>query len=406
VPASATEDHAESETVSPWDKLRARFVLHDCDDNSEVQRWARWYTHNPTGFAQSLRGALPFLLVVADRLEYFDVPGEFAFLPYIESNYQSLVTRGNRAAGIWQLMPATARAVGLSVGRDYDGRLDVPAATDAALKLLGHYHDKFADWRLADMAFNAGEFAVQRHFDSGHDRYSAEELRRLPLPRGTHQHLAKLLAVSCVVADPDRYEVRLPEPDADDRLVATDLSAPLDLELAARLAHIDAQRLRQLNPGYRDVRMPDAVPYHLLLPAASTRRLTTALAQLPPALWRDWHRVTLRQSTSVDELASTQGLDARTLALANAVDAATTLAAGTSVLLPGRAASATVAAAGFHRVEAGDSLWRIARQQHLSIADLRRWNRLETDSLRIGQRLRLTAPDADDAAPAVAASAH
>ena len=96
--------------VSPWDRLRARLAMPGCDYNPAVQRWARLYTQGPTHFAATLKRAAPFLLMVLDELEKQDLPGEFAFLPYLESTYEPLTeTRGNNAAGMWQFVASTAR---------------------------------------------------------------------------------------------------------------------------------------------------------------------------------------------------------------------------------------------------------------------------------------------------------
>src|SRR5436309_1175542 len=122
-----------------------------------------------------------------------------------------LATGRDRAAGIWQLMPDTAREAGLPINRDYDGRLDVYASTLAALDLLERYHEEFGDWRLADMAFNAGEYGIKDLRGNNSDAPSAAELAHLRAPAHAHEHLAKLLAVSCVVADPERFQVELPE---------------------------------------------------------------------------------------------------------------------------------------------------------------------------------------------------
>lgn len=401
---------APAAAVSPWVALRARFALSDCDYNAAVLHWARWYTEDASGFELSLRQSLPFMLIVADHLAQHDMPGEFAFLPYLESNYTPLSSSGDRAAGIWQLMPDTAREAGLRIARGYDGRLDILASTNAALTLLAHYHDLFDDWRLADMAFNAGEYAVRQRFDSAHAPYTVAEIDHLSLPRGAHDHLAKLLALACIVRDPARFDVQLPEPEASDRLVEAEFAAPLDLLLAARLAGVDATRLHQLNPGYRNGRMPAAGPFHLLLPPAGRDALTAALNQLPQALWANWYAIVLHQPETVALLASANNLDAQTLAVANGLPADAQLAAGARLLLPGRAASESVATtteSTTHTVRTGDTLWRIAHDAHVALEDLRRWNGLDADArLHIGQRLRLQAPDANAAAAAVAASAN
>ena len=92
-PPAATPSAIE---LSPWAKLGSRFALPDCDYSPDVLRLARWFSADPTGFAESLRQALPFLLYVAQQAEQRGTPGEFALLPYIESNYVPLASSGRR----------------------------------------------------------------------------------------------------------------------------------------------------------------------------------------------------------------------------------------------------------------------------------------------------------------------
>jgi membrane-bound lytic murein transglycosylase D len=400
-------------SLSPWAKLTGRFALPDCDYSPDVLRLARWFSADPTGFAESLRQALPFLLYVAQQAEQRGMPGEFALLPYIESNYVPLASSGDRAAGIWQLLPDTAREAGLRIRPDYDGRLDIVASTDAALDLLERYYDRFGDWRVADMAFNAGPYRIAKLLGDSEVPVDAAELARLRVAAHTHRHLAKLLAVACVVSDPARFNVQLPEPAPADWLTAVALPAPLDLQLAARMAGVDAARLRQLNPGYVRGRMPATGPFRLLLPEAQGRSLTAALDKLPQPLWRDWHEIVLQQTEPLDLLAQAHDIDAGALATANALAADAVLAPGTHVLMPGHGAGSTALAtiarsvenAETHIVQAGDTLWGIARSARVGLSDLLHWNGLSHDStLRLGQRLRLQAPDHGGAAATAAAS--
>jgi membrane-bound lytic murein transglycosylase D len=423
-PAAATA-HVEAQPVapatapsaielSPWAKLESRFTLPDCDYSPDVLRLARWFSADPTGFAESLRQALPFLLYVAQQAEQRDVPGEFALLPYIESNYVPLVSTGDRAAGIWQLLPDTAREAGVRIRSDYDGRLDIVASTDAALDLLERYADRFGDWRVADMAFNAGPYRIAELLSDSDVPADAAGLGRLRVPAHTHRHLAKLLAVACVVSDPARFNVQLPEPDPADWLTAVALPAPLDLQLAARMVGMDATRLRQLNPGYVRGRMPATGPFRLLLPEAQGRTLAAALDKLPQPLWREWHEITLQQSEALDVLAQAHDIDTGALATANALATDAVLPPGTSVLVPGRGSGAaslatlaqSVEDAGMHIVRTGDTLWGIARSARVALSDLLHWNGLSRDAtLRLGQRLRLQAPDQGGAAAVTTAVA-
>src|SRR5262249_52698014 len=184
-----------------------------------VVHWTRMYTQMPKEFASSLSDAMPSLLLVVDQLEKHRMPGEFAFLPYLESNYVPIATTGGRAAGICQLMPDRDKEAGLRITSDYDGRLDLYGATLPAIGLLQQYHEEFDDWRIADMAFNAGLYKLRQLLaNRQHDGWSARELGRLRVNPGTHDHLAKLLALACVIGNPERYHVRLPEPKTDDGL--------------------------------------------------------------------------------------------------------------------------------------------------------------------------------------------
>lgn len=389
-----------------------------CDYSPAVYHWARLYSQGANQFSASLSQIMPFMLLVLDQLEQRDLPGEFAFLPYIESNYTPLASSGDRAAGIWQLMPDTAREAGLRIVPDYDGRLDIAASTDAALDLLERYEQKFGDWRLADMAYNAGEYGVTQQVGGNKATRSAAELGRLRLHAGTHEHLAKLLAVACVVSDPQRFHVELPDPDPDDTLALIEFPAPVDLGLAARLAQIDDARLRRLNPGLLHARMPAGGPFHLLVPASRRPAIERTLGKLPQYAWRDWHEVSLKQPETLSLFATANDMDLSALAAINNVAADAPLAPGTRLLLPGRAGTSSElvqdltppavqeSAPGVLSVHAGDTLWGIAHHYGLRVDDLLRWNGLPRNTtLHLGQRLHLAPADVGGVATTAAAPA-
>lgn len=379
---------------SPWARLRARFEMGGCDYRAGVQRKARAYTRSPRHFAASWRGALPFLLLVLEEIERRDLPGEFAMLPYVESGYRPLAARGNVPAGMWQLMPATARSQGLVVRADHDERLDAVASTRAALDLLERYERVFEDWRLADMAFNSGEFRVRKLLAGRADTpLDADALARLPLSATTHEHLDKLLALSCIVAEPERFGVILPEPGDEDRLQAIPLDHPMDLRLAARLAAVPVADLRQWNAAYRRDRMSADGPHRLLLPAARVERFEAQAAGIPAGLWAHWREERAGRNGAIAGWASQLGVPVAVLALANALEPDASVAASTRLLLPGKDTSIRAevddVAAQEHVVVAGDTLSGIARRHAIPLRELRRLNPRATGTLRIGQRLRL-----------------
>lgn len=398
--------------LSPWQRLREQFALADCDYGPGAETLAKRYARNASGFSNSLSRAMPFLLLVIDQIEQRGMPGEFALLPYVESTYVPTASGGS-AAGIWQLMPATAKASGLRVETDFDARLDVPASTAVALDLLQRYHEKFADWRLADMAFNAGEYRVKKVLSGSAHKRSPAQVRQLDLSPVTQAHLTRLMALACIVANPQRYALKLPDPKSDDHLDVVDLHAPVDLDLAAHLAGMSTDRLQYLNSGYVLGQMPTQGPFRLLLPKAQRDVLITNLSKLPESIWPQWHVIVLRQPESMGILASAYAVEPQVLASANLLAVDAQLAIGTQVLLPGPGKTpsrsihdpAAIASrtARHHVVRSGDTLSAIAQRAHLSLNDLCRWNGLDRHAiLKPGRRLRLYATSVD--APIAAAT--
>jgi peptidoglycan lytic transglycosylase D len=293
---------------------------------------------------------LPLMLYVQDAAQRAQVPGEFVLLPLIESGYApGEPSRNGDPAGMWQIMPQTARAFGLPVTHAYDGRLDPVASTQAVMKMLNAFHADLHDWRLVDMAFNTGEYRMLGLMD-GREQPAADQPLHLPVGSITNNHLAKLLAMACIIRDPARFNVQLPEPAGDQQLTLFELPEAADLASAAGLARIPLAKLRELNPGYRGKRMPADAPHHLLLPQDHADDLLAAInangagmlasADLHSASKHHRHRITL------------------------------------------------------HEVLSGESLLSIARRYHVDADSLRAWNGLAAnDDVRPGMTLRLTAPD-------------
>jgi len=403
--------------ASPWPRLRARYAMPGCDYSPTVRQFAAQMASSPAHLSAAFKEAMPLLLVVTEQIEKYDIPGEFAFLPWVESSYTMIPARGDGVAGMWQLMPFTARENGLRVDSEYDGRLDVTASSRTALALIKQYKESFGDWRLANMAFNAGENSVRAALGKRRS-ISPTEIATLRLNQVNYEHLIKLLAVSCIVSSPERYRVELPEPDADDALSLLELPAPLDLHLAAKLADMDFAELQRLNPAYLRAHMPERGPFHLLVPAQRRTAIEQTLGKLPQYAWQNWREVKLQQPQNLDTLSMAYDVDAAALAQVNRIGAtATTLPSGTRLMLPGRgiespfiAAATPVAAArqaavaiqtaspaaaakeGTCTVRSGDTLWDIANRYGVRMEDLLHWNRLSRNAtLRLGQKLVLNA---------------
>lgn len=382
-----------STPASPWERIRAHSALPGCDYRPEVLAWAKRYTANPSRFAATLQQAMPFLLAALAETERLRVPAEFALLPWVESHYRPLPGRGNRPAGMWQFVPSTARGAGLVVTRDYDGRLDAIESTRAAIGLIATYGERFGDWRLADIAFNAGEYRVRRLIgDSDTRSWSAQRFARLDFSSISHAHLDKLLAMSCIVAEPERFDVQLPQARERDHLAVIALDAPIDLRVAARLAGIEIDELRRWNAAYRGDRMADDAPWHLNLPRTRTAAFRAAVAGIPSSLRRNWQERSIREPTDIATLASASGIPTDMLRRVNGLAPdASEVRSGTALLVPGNdSPKSRPADARTYVVRAGDTLSAIAQQFGVALEELLDWNRLSpTGILRPGDQLTI-----------------
>ena len=89
------------------------------------------------------------------------VPPELVWIAEVESSFDRRARSPVGAAGLFQLMPATAKRYGLSTW-PLDHRLRPEESARAAAQYIGDLHSEFKDWRLALAAYNAGEGTVQR----------------------------------------------------------------------------------------------------------------------------------------------------------------------------------------------------------------------------------------------------
>ena len=89
------------------------------------------------------------------------IPAELVWLAEVESGFNSKALSPSGAAGLYQLMPATAKFLNLTTW-PFDQRLNPEKSATAAAKYLKYLAGKFADWRLILAAYNAGEGTVRR----------------------------------------------------------------------------------------------------------------------------------------------------------------------------------------------------------------------------------------------------
>jgi membrane-bound lytic murein transglycosylase D len=374
--AAATPEAPEPPaTTNVWERLRGSFAMTDCAADPAIDTWARRYTRSPKRFEAQMQRILPRLVYVQDIAARHGVPGEFALLPWVESHFKPVPPRKSRAAGMWQIMPGTARHMGLSMGHSYDARLDLPVATDKVMALLADYHEHFHDWRLVDYAYNAGRYGIARLVDRAGAPPAEPAVPTLPVRAGTRAHLVKLMAIACVVREPERFHVTLPTLDEDQQLVAVELNQRLSLDKAARQAGLPPGALAELNAGYRNGIVDPRHGGRVVLPRRHADQLRTAL--LAQAV--DGAGNLVASVSAKPELPDLGDDDAPATSKAEHIPAPPT--------------AEDAPAPQTHVVRRGDTLSGLAHRYEVGVTQLKRWNHLHGNAIRIGQKLTVSAPN-------------
>jgi membrane-bound lytic murein transglycosylase D len=380
--------------------MRSGFKLHDqIDVNPRIERQRLWFVSNPSFIEKaSERGSL-YIHYIVERLEERDMPLELALLPMIESAYNPFAYSHANAVGLWQFIPSTGRHFNLRQTNWYDGRRDVTASTNAALNYLSRLHEMFnGDWLLALAAYNAGEGTVSRAIERNQRLGLPTDYWNLPLPKETQDYVPKLLALSQIVMAPEAYGMDLNPIANEPYFEVVELKHSLDLSRAARLAEVDEDELYLLNPAFKKRITMDG-PQQLLVPTDKAELLAANLALMKPQELVDWQEYQVRPGDSLHSIANRYQLTVNTIKDINKLSS-NHLRVGQLLSIPAQPgvkpqplyqnlASLDAVQPRSYRVRSGDNLWQIAKAHNVSVDNLKRWNRLPGNALKVGQVLRL-----------------
>ncbi len=129
------------------------------------------------------------------------IPPEYVCIAKIESNFDTMAVSSAGAAGIFQLMPDTARRFGLVVDEQTDERFDPFKSARAAARYLSFLKQYFNNWLLAIAAYNAGEGRVVRALQNT-DSADIQTILEM-LPEETQNYVPKVLAALNTVNSED-----------------------------------------------------------------------------------------------------------------------------------------------------------------------------------------------------------
>lgn len=163
--------------------------------NAEAERFAKDYAKKNMYTLRTVSGrAANYFPVMEAILSKNGLPVQLKYLAVVESNLTNRNKSRVGAAGPWQLMPVTAKTMGLKVGGKYDERTSTHKSTAAAAKYLKMLDRMFhGDWLLVLAAYNSGPGPVFKAIKRSGSRNFWRLQNYLPLE--TRNHVKRFIAV-------------------------------------------------------------------------------------------------------------------------------------------------------------------------------------------------------------------
>lgn len=141
--------------------------------NTIIEKKKEFITTRPT-YNASLKVIQKHEDTIRQTAEKYGVPADVAIGVGLLENGGSETAKSKAGAlGVFQLMPSTARNLGLTVNKKVDQRKDPAKNIDAGMRYLSSNYFRFGDWGFATWAYHAGEGnvakAVQLYFKENYN---------------------------------------------------------------------------------------------------------------------------------------------------------------------------------------------------------------------------------------------
>jgi len=388
-----------------WERLRSKFSLPP-QNNRRLDQQLKWYARHPEYMKRVSERAVPYLHYIAETAEAMNIPSEIALLPIVESAFKPFAYSHGRASGIWQFIPATGKRFGLKQNWWYDGRRDVYASTIAAFELLTRLQKQFkGDWLLALAAYNSGERNVHRAIRKNKRRGKPTDFWHLKLPPETRAYVPKLLALKRIIAEPEKYNIKLTKIGNEPYFEKVETLSQIDLARIAELSELPLDDVYKLNPAFNRWATSPNGPHYILLPIKQAAIFKERLAKLPPTKRIQWVRHKIKNGETLSTIANKYHTSISSIKKVNRIRK-TFLRAGRSLTIPVASKSQrsykysanqrlrkqqSIPRNGIkisHIVQPGDTFWSLSRRHKVNIRSLAKWNGMAPrDTLRPGQKL-------------------
>ncbi len=238
--------------------------------NARVRAYITDYVTTGNRQTEEILGrSVMYFPIFEHYLTIYKLPKELKYLPIVESALNPTAKSSAGAAGLWQLMPQTARQYGLKVDGAVDERLDPYRSTEAAVRMLSNLYKEYRDWRLVLVAYNCGTGKLNQVMRTVGSKDYWELENHLPVQ--TRRYVPAYVAAAYVVNYQQHHDLQPEYPALNLRETRVlKVYQSLSFQEIASACGLAPATIATLNPGYRLRTVPkNAKGQFLILPASA-----------------------------------------------------------------------------------------------------------------------------------------
>lgn len=317
--------------------------------NASLESVIKQYLKNRRGTMERLMGLSEYYFPMFEQeLDKNNLPLELKYLAVVESALNPSARSRVGATGLWQFMYPTGKMFGLDVSSYVDDRSDPILATEAACKYLKSLNNSFNDWDLALAAYNSGPGNVSKAIRRSGGKTNYWSLRDY-LPRETAGYVPAFLATMYIFEYAQEHGFK--KQAARIPFVATDtirIKQQITLDQVAKLTNLDREELEFLNPSYKLGIIPviKNENYVLRLPLTAVGAFVNNEAAIYAFVQEEVEEAEKPMPKLYEQ--------------------------------PGKIR---------YRVKRGDFLGKIAERYGVGVSQIRSWNGMRSNTVKVGQNL-------------------